>query len=527
MNFTYQPFARGNTVQIWDLVIRGLPRKWQPVSTLVDPEFAQDLFMPELIKLEGLGPDHNHFPATLTAAALLSIHTHPASEQFWRRYIHDQWVHDDKGYDPVGVLKALIEDCKVKESVSRTPGARYQIFRSALTLSILAAQSETNWHRYRFDTAPTDHNVVGVLEQARFSLDQTCSPYGFVDPELLRPHMDPVHGPDIQYSVDIDQALEMARVDGQGTHVTSDDLHRAKHWLAQQPLPTHLSSPPALAAAIQTTAQNKEWRLVWEDVFHNRWLRLISGRYDVAGRIHSALQHFTSTKRDLRGAVHLYRRCQFALEMQKRQEHLPDGWSNRPWGREDAELQKRWEGLQIDLEPEVSFTANRPPSPVSPTKPRTKPQTRAFTTSHETGTAAEEHFLRKFQTRMTDPTTEILDHRDKGCGYDFLVRRQLDDRALEQRYEIKGTSKRGGSFRFTDPQWKAACNYRSDYNLVVIDGLATEAVRMRTLNDPANHLRPTRRVSTKPVVSWHVDPQQLDSLDHCLSETSSDTEDEG
>lgn len=527
MNFTYQPFARGNTVHIWDLVIRGLPRKWQPVSTLVDPEIAQDLFVPELIKLEGLGPHHNHFPATLTAAALLSLHTHPASEQFWRRYIDDQWVHDEKGYDPIGVLKALIDDCKVKESVSRTPGARYLMFRSALRLSILVAKSEKNWRRYRFDTAPTHHNVVDVLEQARFSLDQAYSPNGFVHPELLRPHMDPVHGPEIHYSIDIDQALEMARVDCQGAHVTSADLHRAHHWLANQPLPPHLSSPPALAAAIQTTAQNEDWRSAWEAVFHDQWQRFISGRYDLAGRIHSALQHFTAAKRDLRSAVHLYRRCQSALKMQRRQEHLPHGWSNRPWGREDAELQRRWDGLQIELEPKVVFTGNRPPSPASPTKPRNKPETRAFTTAHETGTAAEKHFVRNFQTLLNDPTAEIFDYRDKGCGYDFLVRRQQDDRAVEQQYEIKGARDGAGSLRFTDPEWKAACKYRSDYNLVVIEGLATEAVLMRTVNDPATHLRPIRQVTSKPIVSWHVDAQQLKSLGHCGSDTSSDTEGEG
>ena len=527
MNFTYQPLARGNTLHVWDLVVRGLPRKWQPVPTLVNPVIAQELLGPELIKLEALGPDHNYFPASLTAAALLSLHTHPASEQFWRRYIDDQWVHDDKGYDPVGVLKALIDDCKVTESVSRTPGARYLIFRSALSLSILAAKSEERWQYFRYETAPTQHNVVGILEQARISLGQGYCPEGFVHPELLRPHMDAVHAPQINYSMDTDQAVEMARADGKVAHVTSADIHRAQQWLAMQPLPPHLSSPPALAAAIQTTAQNEDWRTVWEDVFHGRWQRFISGRSDLAGRIHSALQHFTATKRDLRSAVQLYRRCQSALEMQRRQEHFPDGWINRPWGGEDAELQRRWNGLQIDLEPEVIFTGNRPRSLASPTKPRTKPETRAFTTAHKTGKAAEMFFLRNFRTLLNDPTAEIFDHTDQGCGYDFLVRRQLDGAVVAQQYEIKGDRNRTESVRFTDLQWKTACKHGSSYNLVVIEGLATEAVRARIVNNPAAHLRPNRQVANKPVVSWQADAQQLESLGYCVSDDPSDTEIEG
>ena len=527
MNFTYQPLARGNTVHVWDLVIRALPRKWQPVPNLVNPELAQELFMPELIKLQGLAPDYNHFPASLFAAALLSLRTHPASEDFWSRYIGDFWLHDERGYDSVGALKALVEDCKVTESVSRTPGARYLAFRSALKLSIFAATNQNSWAQYRYDRAPTQCDVIGVLEHARTSLGEVYTCEGFVHPAFLHPHMNEIRAPEIRYSTDINQAMKMVHSDSLQNQVSGADLHSAYQWLALQPLPPHLTSPPALAAAIQTTAQNEQWRTVWEDIFNGRWRRATSGRSNLAGRIHSALKRFNCIKRDPASAVQLYRSCQSALAMQKRQEQLPDGWSNRPWGREDADLKTCWEDLEVDFEPTVIFEGTRPCLAGSPTKPRTKPEIRTFTTVHETGRKAEEHFLSRYRDLLNDPNAEIFDHRDKGRGYDFLVRRKINGVTADELYEIKGDLYKAVSCRLTDRQWQAACAHRTTYNLVLIESLATGAIQEHILNDPAAFLSPTRKVAKKPSVSWHVDISELQAAIHCKSATPLETTYEG
>lgn len=527
MNLNFQPVARNTLTKTLDLAIRGLPRKLQPVPTLVDTEAARELLLPELIKLEALGPDHNHFSSSLLAAAVLSLHSAPECAPFWACYIDEDWIHDGRGYDSVGVLTALVEDCKIKESISRSTGAQYLLFRSALTVALRAAENPDTWRQYRFDLAPSDCDVCEVLERVRINLNQTYTPEGFIHPDLLRAQLHDISPPEFGYKLDLDLALEMAKADPGSDPLPEYKLLNAKAWLGRQSIPARLRNPALMAAAIRTVAEDEGNAQVWENLFASRWYRYQSSGLDVAGRLYQSVQAYHTGKQTLAAATMLYRRSQSALDAQERQSAFPTGWKNLPKGRKDPELARHWAPLGVVLEPTIAWNGRRAAHPACPTKPHKASQIREFTTIHETGGRAEDYFARHYRNLLDDPTARLIDHRNKGRGYDFLIIRQIDGEEVVEYYEIKGCLQTATSVRMTDRQWKRACQERESYKLVLIENLADGKPTVRIIENPAECLRPERQVENKPVVSWHVDACQIEGEGHCISNAPLETGNEG
>ncbi len=83
-----------------------------------------------------------------------------------------------------------------------------------------------------------------------------------------------------------------------------------------------------------------------------------------------------------------------------------------------------------------------------------------------TGRRAEEFFLTHSENLVGVKKTELVDHRQSACGFDFAV-----DGRPELRIEVKGLKPIEGEILFTDREWTEARSSRDNYWLVVIGNL--------------------------------------------------------
>lgn len=119
-----------------------------------------------------------------------------------------------------------------------------------------------------------------------------------------------------------------------------------------------------------------------------------------------------------------------------------------------------------------------------------------------TGRRAEQMFIEKFQAGQLPFTGELVDRREDGCGYDFLIRG-----ANEIAVEVKGLAGGDGGILLTDKEWQTAKTH-PQYKLFLAYNLDTQAC-WKIIDSPCEVLHPARQVRTVVQVSWHASPNQL------------------
>ena len=130
---------------------------------------------------------------------------------------------------------------------------------------------------------------------------------------------------------------------------------------------------------------------------------------------------------------------------------------------------------------------------------------RQFLPRGATGRMAEELFLRWFQDGRSPFSGSILDRRDDGCGYDFLIR----DGAVDRYVEVKGLADNESGILLTDKEWQVAQG-NVNYNLAIFTNLR-ESPALRLISNPASGLTPRRTVNLSVWVSWQVSAMELTS----------------
>lgn len=128
---------------------------------------------------------------------------------------------------------------------------------------------------------------------------------------------------------------------------------------------------------------------------------------------------------------------------------------------------------------------------------------RAFIPRGATGRMAEELFLQWFARGHTPFRGTLIDKREDGCGYDFLIQ----DENEEQLVEVKGIAGQEGGILLTDKEWQTAKKHRS-YNLAVFLDLQQKP-QLRIYKNPAKDITPLRSVRLTVQVSWQISPKQL------------------
>jgi hypothetical protein len=120
-----------------------------------------------------------------------------------------------------------------------------------------------------------------------------------------------------------------------------------------------------------------------------------------------------------------------------------------------------------------------------------------------TGRRAEELFMQLFAQGQLLLVGDLVDRRDDGCGYDFLIRANDG----EHPFEVKGLAGEDGGILFTDKEWQTA---RSHPNYKIFLAYDLDSVPKWTIiSTPNQVLEPRRQVRTVVQISWQVTASQL------------------
>jgi hypothetical protein len=132
-----------------------------------------------------------------------------------------------------------------------------------------------------------------------------------------------------------------------------------------------------------------------------------------------------------------------------------------------------------------------------------KSTTGAFVPRGVTGRRAEELFIKLFGRGGIPIEGELIDRREDGCGYDFLLKDGNEDHQLE----VKGLSGLDGGILFTDKEWQTAQTH-PNYKLFVAYNLSGDPM-WKIIKRPHSLLQPTRQARTVVQISWQVGAAQL------------------
>jgi hypothetical protein len=123
-----------------------------------------------------------------------------------------------------------------------------------------------------------------------------------------------------------------------------------------------------------------------------------------------------------------------------------------------------------------------------------------FKKLQETGLEAELYFLNNYNSIDLFKDGIIEDARLYGDGYDFQVNVNKNSFLAE----IKGIREKKGRFRFTEKEYKMACEYKKDYIVTLVLNLNDLPVFL-TIEDPVNNLKFVERpIKSKETIEYHL-----------------------
>jgi hypothetical protein len=133
---------------------------------------------------------------------------------------------------------------------------------------------------------------------------------------------------------------------------------------------------------------------------------------------------------------------------------------------------------------------------------------RLFTSRGKTGRMAEECFMQCFHQGLLPYDGNLVDRRDDGCGYDFLI-----VGAREVPVEVKGLAGTNGGILLTDKEWQTA-GKMNNYILFLAYNLAAESPEpsWKIIENPAGVLQPLRCVTVVVQTSWQVSDLQISNI---------------
>lgn len=118
-----------------------------------------------------------------------------------------------------------------------------------------------------------------------------------------------------------------------------------------------------------------------------------------------------------------------------------------------------------------------------------------------TGQEAEIFFIRNYQKIKSFESGVLEDARMYGDGYDFQI--QVYDRYLLA--EVKGVRKDYGSIRLTKNEFERACEYGTEYGLVVVSNL-DDIPKLTAIFNPLEKMTLTQRVVSSEQTFYHSEP---------------------
>lgn len=122
-----------------------------------------------------------------------------------------------------------------------------------------------------------------------------------------------------------------------------------------------------------------------------------------------------------------------------------------------------------------------------------------------TGKAAEEVFQRFYIENKIPIEGILIDCRDLGVGYDFLIEKGPNKYYVE----VKGISDSTGGILLTDKEWNVAQREGDSYYLAIISNIKVKPI-IKFIQNPAIKLNPKKNIYTSIQISWSLSQNQID-----------------
>lgn len=123
-----------------------------------------------------------------------------------------------------------------------------------------------------------------------------------------------------------------------------------------------------------------------------------------------------------------------------------------------------------------------------------------------TGKAAETFFVEYYSIYKKPIQGELIDCRDLGCGYDFMIK------SIDEFYiEVKGLSEISGGILFTDKEWRTAKEKNRNYILCIISNI-NDIPSVKFIENPAEKLIPKMNIYTTIQINWIVSEGELSRI---------------
>ena len=120
-----------------------------------------------------------------------------------------------------------------------------------------------------------------------------------------------------------------------------------------------------------------------------------------------------------------------------------------------------------------------------------------------TGKKAEDFFMAYFRKYSEPVSGELIDTRDRGCGYDFEIRG-----SVTYYIEVKGLAESSGGILFTNKEWQVARKLKNRFILAIVSEINDEP-EIRFIFDPASKLKAKKNIVTTIQVHWSVSSKEL------------------
>ena len=127
-----------------------------------------------------------------------------------------------------------------------------------------------------------------------------------------------------------------------------------------------------------------------------------------------------------------------------------------------------------------------------------------------TGKAAEKFFCNFYANHKLPVEGKLFDCRDLGCGYDYKI---VDVNSNETYIEVKGISDISGGILFTNKEWEVAVEQKGKYFLCIVRNL-NEKPKLEFINNPSQHIKPTKNIRTTIQINWTVSDKELKSINN-------------
>ncbi|HZS04730.1 MAG TPA: DUF3883 domain-containing protein [Blastocatellia bacterium] len=121
-----------------------------------------------------------------------------------------------------------------------------------------------------------------------------------------------------------------------------------------------------------------------------------------------------------------------------------------------------------------------------------------------TGRKAEEFFISQFAGTARPVPRELIDTRDRGCGYDF----EIKDGPVTYFIEVKGLDGDSGGVLFTSKEWDVAKKNGDRYFLAVVRNVSGHP-SVQFIRNPAQGLNAKKNIYITVQVSWSVTDAEL------------------